>query len=319
MLIILNSDVLYHTYLVEDRLSLHVESFCRQIAKAKHEVILPETTLFEFEHKQAQFVEKQQSDIEQAYKLLDRYGVRHLTIAPQKLVGAPDLVRLIEASGVKVEVVRPTLEDFEEAHRRACFHRPPHPGEKDSDEMRDLVIWAIACRLARKAGGALLISRDSVHANEKGDAEAKEVALVRTSDFDQALELLGFQGASSQKLYPLMKALWEPLKGSGLPVSATVAGLRISEARFVNGIAGLQSAKFRLTTTDAKGRPVTANADLSIESPHIRLKLKDIKVGEKKFNKDVIEIGIEEKDVSSKAAGYEERLAALKRIMGVDQ
>ena len=57
--------------------------------------------------------------------------------------------------------------------------------------MRDLIIWTIALRLAKTGGGAILISRDEVHAHQRGSVEADAAKLHRAKTCDEALDLLG--------------------------------------------------------------------------------------------------------------------------------
>jgi hypothetical protein len=83
----------------------------------------------------------------------------------------------LRATGVQLEVENPKLEDYRNAERRACLHLSPQPPETKSDEMRDLVIWEVALRVAKRDGKAILVSRDHVHSDERGDKSQKNEEL----------------------------------------------------------------------------------------------------------------------------------------------
>jgi hypothetical protein len=89
----------------------------------------------------------------------------------------------LRATGVQLEVENPKLEDYRNAERRACLHLSPQPPETKSDEMRDLVIWKVALRVAKRDGKAILVSRDHVHSDERGEA-AEACGLLRVQSLD---------------------------------------------------------------------------------------------------------------------------------------
>jgi len=100
------------------------------------------------------------------------------------------VVDALRATGVTVEIEDPALDDYREAETRAALHLAPHPPLSDSDEMRDLVIWQVAIRIAKRDGGACMVSRDEVHVHERGASEAGGVRLYRARNFEEAVEVL---------------------------------------------------------------------------------------------------------------------------------
>jgi hypothetical protein len=90
------------------------------------------------------------AEVEHAYEVLRRAGVPFEEREAAKLFIVPDIAELFRASGAKVEIEDPTLDDFNDAHRRACLHLSPQPEETKSDEMRDLVIWQSRSELLKE-------------------------------------------------------------------------------------------------------------------------------------------------------------------------
>ena len=73
--------------------------------------------------------------------------------------------------------------------------------------MRDLVIWMVALRVARRDGGAILVSRDEVHTEERGDEEARSAGLLRARSWDEALEQLGRESPAGALARQLLEAV----------------------------------------------------------------------------------------------------------------
>jgi hypothetical protein len=217
MRVVLNSDVLFHQALVRERLSQGHVAFFEACKVGQHEVVVPLTSKLEFDRYQAQRRRETISSIRQAYGKLRRYEVPFEERDADELVPQPDLVELIKALGAEVNVVEPTDEELREAHRRACLHEAPHPPDAKSDEMRDLVIWMVALRVARESGGAVLVSRDNVHVGPAGDEEARRVDLVRRRTMDDALAYFGVATPVGQALLDVLISSWQELKNCGLP------------------------------------------------------------------------------------------------------
>jgi hypothetical protein len=187
--IILNSDVIHTDRRWADGLPGHIEWFCRAAAAAGATIVLPRTALLEDERHQTTLDNARLQEAEEAIAILKGMNVPlpEIEIPTVPAVGAADAFRAI---GVVVEVEEPILEDYREAEKRAALHLAPHPPEGTSDEMRDLVIWQVALRIAKRDGGAFMVSRDEVHAHERGAAEAAVARLYRASNFQDAVELL---------------------------------------------------------------------------------------------------------------------------------
>ncbi|MDQ2078475.1 hypothetical protein, partial [Marinimicrobium sp. ABcell2] len=75
MKIIFNSDLLYADSFIKDRLPRHLHNFLVECKEHGHEIIIPETTLLEFDRKQSVFLQKEMSEIESAKEKLSLYGV----------------------------------------------------------------------------------------------------------------------------------------------------------------------------------------------------------------------------------------------------
>lgn len=253
MHILLNSDVLWADYTWTD-LPPKVKLFADTCRDQGHVIVIPETAKLEFDRKQNETVDKARIELERAYSALEKYKVSYTKIEATSLITPPDLPSLITATGATVKVHAPILEDFQEAHKRACLHLSPQPPDTKSDEMRDLVIWMIAIRISHDWGGALLVSRDEVHIHGRGDAEAQLSQLVRVRSFEEALEYLEVETPAGQLLRRLMIPAWTGLARKGLPVSSNPTVLSVSDPVFVQGDDGLAAAScvMKVRTTDGK-------------------------------------------------------------------
>lgn len=265
MLVIFNSDILYSQSLLTS-LTPVVQRLVDACRDRGHAIVIPETTKLEFDREQDDLVSAARSDLENAYDTLTRFGISHERQDPVEVVLASDLLGLITSSGASAELVEPTCEDLREAHYRAALHLPPHPaGNTKSDEMRDLVIWMIAVRLAREQSGALLVSRDNVHTKNRGDAEAGEVGLTRVKSIDDALEFLDVQTPAGQLFRRLMEPAWSLLANEGLPVAAKPTVLSVAGPTFEQGTTGLASASCRIKVTTETGQTLRGRVDIIID------------------------------------------------------
>lgn len=179
MRIVFNSDVLFATQLIKDVLNRKVVEFMQECARHGHSVVIPSTVLYEFQFKQQGYRAAEINKLKIAKASLESWGIAVSGLDFELLVSEPDLCELIKHCGLKVEVVSPTMANYENAHRRACFHIPPAvPGAK-SDEMRDLLIWEMALDVSKQDGQAMLIAQDKVLCGPGGDEEAKQYNLLR--------------------------------------------------------------------------------------------------------------------------------------------
>ena len=178
--VILNSDVIYSKDLRRTGLPTHVVDFLAKCALAGHELVVPETTQIEFEKEQEKARLARISELEKAATVLRQNKVDVPEFSPADLVQSVGLSDLLgQISGLSYAIHEASLGDYKLALRKACLREPPHPPDSKSDEMRDLVIWQTAMRIANESGGALLVSRDEVHTHHRGDIEAAEHQLLR--------------------------------------------------------------------------------------------------------------------------------------------
>jgi len=152
----------------------------------------------------------------------------------------------------------PTPEDFNNAHRKACFKEEPHPPESEDDEMRDLVIWELALRLARENGGAILLSRDKVHIHHRGDREAAQFGLKRFNDLDRASEALELETTSAQVITRILSKVWKQVIASDLPLVEGAQILSIKQPTFRNAEDGTISVKAEVSMNTGKGNKLNA-------------------------------------------------------------
>lgn len=315
MRVIMNSDLLYHGPLVSDSLTSGLTKFLEGCRDKGHVVCIPATAKLEFERDQDEKRAKKMSSIDKAYQTLDEHGLTHDRVDPETLVPRPDIVALIAATGVTVEVLEPTFEDYQDANRRASLHEAPHPPDTKSDEMRDLVIWASALRVARADGAAVLLSRDQVHTHSRGDAEAKTAGLIRISDLDEALTHFEIGTPAALALLSMFEPVWAQLIQAGLPLVDEARIAKVSELAFIQGELGIVAASGSVALP-ASGGLLTADVDVEVgASGSERLLLSSITLPN---GDDVAEITVTGPgpDLSSYSVGYEGRLQALKQVIG---
>lgn len=267
--VLLNSDITYSQgrSVLTKRLTTLAEA-CRE----RHfEIALPTTTVLEFERQALESARNERKALADAAALLDRFDIAHAEFKPNDLVRTRSLDELLRETGVSVEVISPTLADFNDAHRRACLHLSPqaasNPGEKEDaeDEMRDLVIWSIAIRLAREQGGALLVSRDKVHTGRAGRDEAESVGLSILPTIEDALRFFSIETPDAKLFIEMVTPVWSQLPALGLAVSPEVSVLDVRNARFVRGPSGpsfgVALVRVRLASGEEKSLVIQLRAE----------------------------------------------------------
>jgi hypothetical protein len=323
MLVILNSDVLYTNGFVHRSLHKQWQQFADGCRSVNAELVFPSTALYEIELRQSELYQSELQAIGTARDLLERYGIGFRTRPiPNELIKVPDIVRLFGEAGVRTRVEKATLEDFRDAERRAAMHLAPAPPRKpptgkqdtdDSDEMRDLVIWAIACRLAATYGGALLLSRDKVHSGPLGRGEAEEKRLLRASDFDEALGMLGAETEAGKIASSFLRAAWTKLRENGLPLREQFAVKTITQPMFIQGEKGIESASFAFSSETNNDKRLSGRATVSeVKDAGFRLRLSDLLIdnsGQQAIDTQVTH------QVEGAADDLEERLSALREIL----
>jgi len=314
--IILNSDILYNTQLIRDNLSKNLQELFRECNKKGHIVVIPLTALLEFDCKQSKFLEKKISELEKAYGLLNEFNISFTHVEQSEVIRKPELIELIKKFGVEVIVEHPTKDDFEEAHRRACLHEPPHPPDTKSDEMRDLVIWMIALRFASQDGKALLISRDIVHVHSRGDEEANSVGLIRLKSVEEALEYFDVETPSGILIRKLIIPIWENLLESGLPLKQEISIIGVLQPRFIQGIRGISNAFSLIKLRTVDGETLKANIEMKIDRNLIKeLKLSDIRIDDNPWERTHLTLN-PNKTFETEQEDFEERIDSLKKILG---
>jgi hypothetical protein len=259
MRIILNSDVLYSTRLFTTGLPKHIEDFCRKAAEFGAILALPRTVILESQRQQQKLCDEAMTKLEDAASLLREWGVGVPTFSASVLVQRIDVLSALRTTMIKVEVHDPTLEDYRDAELRASLHLSPQAPDTKTDEMRDLIIWTIALRLARHDGGAILVSRDEIHLHERGSGEANTAKLHRAKTFDEALDLLGAINPAVALARSVLAGIWNELKLAGMPLPEEVPSGRFSRLLFATDEEGHANTNlsFELSTDDG---PLTGNA-----------------------------------------------------------
>jgi hypothetical protein len=211
-------------------------------------------------------------------------------------------------------VVNPTLEDFQDAHRRACLHEAPHPPKIKSDEMRDLVIWSIALRISAGEAQTLLVSRDEVHSGSLGTDEAKAARLVRLTSLDEALEYLEVRTPSGEQLLSLLDPWWDALRREGLPLGNAPQLKSVGMVTFVQGTNGPSDASGTISIGGADGILISGDLEISVPSGNsARLFLRNIHVGDVPRAEIMIEAPAVPVVLQD---SLEERLASLRKALG---
>jgi hypothetical protein len=269
MRVVINSDMLFTTYLVQS-LPAWLERFAKDCRSVKAPLVVVRTALLEIERHQAKLAEQRVAACEDAKVLLAGYGIDSAMFSPSEVVRPADIVALLRATGAKLEVIEPTLSDFEDAQRRAALHLPPLPPKSETDEMRDLVIWSVACRLAKSDGGAILLSRDKVHTGVDGDAESSAINLHRVSSFDLALDLLGVGTLDSPRAklaISVLDSLWPAIReGLPLPVPPENSVRRLGDLLFVQGEHGLARVAFSFRALTVAKKTLAGRAEIESNS-----------------------------------------------------
>jgi hypothetical protein len=315
MRVILNSDVLHTKRPLVTGLPAHIDRFCREAAGVGAVLVLPKTALLEDTRHQRQLAEEEIATIDTAMTALKRWGIELPVVDARQLVKTVDLAKVLRATGVQVEVEDPLLEDYREAERRACLHLPPQAPKADTDEMRDLVIWAVALRVARRDGRAILVSRDEVHSDTRGDAEAAGNGLFRAKSLDEALDLLGRESPAGALASSMLDTIWKDLRSAGLPVPIEAAGVRIAEVAFLTDEEGRTGGRFRFSLDVPEGR-LSARANVfQLDSDQVRAELRDVTLGSSRWQSGELTV-VAKGRLPGREPGVDDRLDALRALLG---
>ncbi|MDD1748641.1 MAG: PIN domain-containing protein [Methanothrix sp.] len=320
MKIIINSDILYTGSLIKNKVPDHWGALLVECRKSGHSIIIPQTVLLEFDRQQSEYVRLETKRLKEAYALLDMYKIPHTTTEPSALVSKPDLIKLIKDFGVEVIVEEPSYDDFKEAHKRACLHEAPGSSEQKHDEMRDLVIWVMALRVASKDKKALLISNDEVHSGHVGNEEASSVGLERVTSMGDALGFFGLDSPSGVLIKSIIQPIWGDLLKAGLPLEKTMSMIGVSDPAFIQGIGGIGQATCLVRMKTSDGKILKANLKAIILLDVIEdLLLTDIRIAGSLWHKDGVSSLQPRKRMTMEKDDFEERLRALKTVVGGKQ
>jgi hypothetical protein len=296
MKILFNSDLLFATSLIKDKLPRQVLDFLLECHSKGHEIVIPLTTLLEFNKKQKEFVDKEITDLANARTKLTDYGINVEEFRSSDLVKPPDLIQLIRATDISCTLEEPTKNDYDNAHRKACLRENPHPPDTKSDEMRDLVIWEISLRIAKENNGAILMSRDEVHTHHRGDKEACECELIRCNSIERAYESLSVETVSAQKIKELIAKVWNEIINSTLPISDGDQVVSIRNPIFIDTKSGTTIVNCNVNFQSGDGKKIASSLSIQFtDSQPLVLEFKDI-ISDKssfedftlKFDKSVI-------------------------------
>jgi hypothetical protein len=268
MKIVFNSDMLFADSLIKDELPRHVSNFLQACRGQEHEIIIPLTTLLEFNRKQKEEVFKEVSYLNDAINKLAFYGLNVNDFKPSDIVKAPDLIQLINAMGISCILKEPIKEDYENAHRKACLKETPHPPDIKSDEMRDLVIWEISLRIAKQFNGAILMSKDKVHIHHRGDKEASEHGLIRCNSFERAKESLGMDTVSAQKIRNLINNVLTDIIASNLPIISGGYVISITNPIFINKDDGTSKVECKAIFNSGDGKTIKSTLFIEFINDH---------------------------------------------------
>lgn len=306
--------MLFATSLIKDKLPRQVSEFLLACRDKGHEIIIPLTTLFEFNRKQNEFVSKEVSDLNTAATKLTGYGIEVDDFNSSDLVKPPDLIQLINATGISCVLEEPTKNDYDNAHRKACLRETPHPPETKSDEMRDLVIWEISLRIANENNGAILMSRDEVHIHYRGDKEASEYGLIRCNSFERAYESLSIETVSAQRIKELIDKVWNEIIDSKLPIVEGGHVVSITNPIFINTDHGSSIVTCNANFNSGDGKKLTSSLRIEFtdDRPFV-FEFKDIKIDDASSLEDVI-LDLEKPVISDTDLG--ERLNDLEELIG---
>jgi len=313
MKIIFNSDLLFATSLIKDKLPRQVTEFLSACKQKGHEIVIPLTTLLEFDKKQSEFLSKEISNLQNAGAMLSKYDISVDDYNPKDLIKPPDLIQLIKDIGITCNLEEPTKDDYQSAHRRACLRESPHPPDIKSDEMRDLVIWEISIRIARENEGAILMSRDEVHTHYRGDKEASELKLIRCNSFERAYETLSIETISSKKVSALLDKEWNNIISSEFPVVDGGQVVSITRPIFKETMEGtsMVSCGVKFHSGDGKELTTLLNMEYVNDQP-FKIWFRDIMIDENNQYENV-SLEFEKPSISDK--DFQDRLDNLKELI----
>lgn len=316
MRVIINSDILHSEGLRFKFAQARLAEFGRHCAAAKATLVIPRTAALEDSRHQGELREKKVAQLTDAAELLRGWGQTVAEFDADAAVRSVPIATLLRNEGAEVVEVDPTIDDYRNAEVRAAMHAPPLPPGSPSDEMRDLVIWALAIRLARESGDVMLLSADIVHSGPLGQAEAESVNLIRAKDLDEAASALGQHTESGQLAIRVLTPVWTALRDSGIPLPDRVEVKRLADLQFVADHAGHASGSMSVVVDTAKG-PLAGHIDATQSGPgQISVSLTHVRHQGKQWPEGERRLLVEGSLPVISAPPFDERLEQLKHALG---
>jgi hypothetical protein len=249
-----------------------------------------------------------------ASETLRQWGVAIPAFDAQALIGTANLAAALRATGARVEILDPTLDDYRDAERRACLHLAPLAGDEKSDEMRDLIIWAVALRIAKQDGGAILVAKDRVLAGDLGSEEARAVGLKRAKDTNEAREMMGGISPSGKLAISVLKTVADELRLAGLPLPEEATSDQFSDLQFVTDDSGHANTTLKLRVPTALG-VLVGNVHIFQARPlRIQVDLTGLRIGDEHWKDGSLSLTVEG-ELPKFARPLGERLAGLLDII----
>lgn len=245
---------------------------------------------------------------------LAQYGVAVQPFEAGDQIRKVDLISALQATGIPVEIHAATFDDYRDAERRASLHLAPQPPDTKTDEMRDLVIWAIAVRIARRDTVAMLASRDEIHSDERGSEEAMAAGLLRAKTLDDALDQLGRVSPATALARSVLAAIWGELKATGMPLPEDVPLRRFSRLQFVADDEGHVNTRLSFEITTGEGK-LSGDAHIFQATPStIQANLKVLKLEGQQWGEGTLSLSTEHQlpKITSPAGN---RMADLRNII----
>jgi hypothetical protein len=180
--------------------------------------------------------------------------------------------------------------------------------------MRDLVIWEVALRIARRDGKAILLSRDVVHSHDRGADEARGSGLFRANTFDQALNLIGRESPSGSLARSVLQVAWAGLRDAGLPIPKDFGVHLISRQAFVVDAEGHASGSMDISVATTGGL-LTGRATIRQLTPQrVQAELTEIRISDHLWESGTLDVNFDgELPLIGEPA--EERLADLRTVI----
>lgn len=281
MKVVINSDILHSESLRFNELQLRLADFCRHCASVGARIVIPRTALLEDQRHQRSLASKTVAELRSAAALLKRHRQQVSDFDAEAVVITTPLEELIKRTGAAIVVEDPLISDYRDAEKRAALRLPPAPPDAKSDEMRDLVIWACAVRLARTDGPVLLVSQDKVHSGDLGRDEADSVGLMRAKNLDEAAEALGNETEAGKLAKSVITPVWEAVRKSGLPLSPDVSISRLTHFSFSADENGRASGSIAFESPSSEGPLSGLWEIMGSDRGMISVTLRDLKLNRK--------------------------------------